>query len=57
MSNSKILFIPMLAAALGAGISPAATAGWSYMHPKLSGGEVEIQNACVMPAEAKYSYP
>jgi hypothetical protein len=25
------------------------------MHPKLSGGEVEIHNACVMPAEAKLS--
>jgi hypothetical protein len=55
MSNSKILFRSILAAALGASISSAATSGWSYMHPKLSDGEVEIQNACVMPAEGKLS--
>ena len=53
MSNSNVLFRSVLVAVLGVGVGSAATAGWSYMHPKLSGGEVEIHNACVMPAEAK----
>lgn len=55
MSNSNVLFRSALAAVLGAGVSSAATAGWSYIHPKLSGREVEIHNACVMPAEGKLS--
>ena len=53
MLSSNTLLRFGLTAALSANVSSAITPGWSYMHPKLSDGEVQIHNACVMPAEGK----
>lgn len=55
MTNSKHIVSVMILAGLSAGAGSAATAGWSYMQPKLSDGEVEIHRVCVMPAEGKLS--
>ncbi len=55
MTASRFLLSAAALTMLNAGIAAAGTAGWSYMHPKLSAGEVEIHRACVMPAEGKLS--
>jgi len=33
----------------------AATSSWSYEHPKVTSGEVQIRTACMMPVEGKLS--
>jgi hypothetical protein len=46
-------FMLAVAAIALSGSSFGATAAWSYMQPRLTGGEFRIHRACVMPAEAK----
>lgn len=55
MVNARVFFTVAMLTMLDASIAFAATAGWSYMHPRLSDGEVQIHRACVMPAEGKLS--
>lgn len=55
MVNSRFLFGVAASTVLSLSIGAAATPGWTYMHPKLASGEVEVHSACVMPAEGKLS--
>jgi hypothetical protein len=55
MASSRFLFGTVTLAMLNASVAWAITGGWSYMHPKLATGEVEVHRVCLMPAEGRLS--
>jgi len=55
MPNPRFLFTAVMFTMLNASIAFAATAGRTFMSPKLEAGEMGIHSACMMPAEGKLS--